>query len=75
MDVASFIVSHEAICMRVVEWNVAKALGHEAHLVADLKPSIAILPESAHPDRTGQSLKAIGATSVQGVAPARTRDC
>jgi hypothetical protein len=43
------------------------SLQSKAHLLAKLKPTIAILPESAHPDRTGPALEAIGATSVQWI--------
>ncbi len=34
----------------------------KAHLLATLSPTIAILPESAHPDKTRSALEAIGAT-------------
>jgi hypothetical protein len=53
--------------VRLVEWNVAMSLQRKAHLLASLEPTIAILPESAHPDRTGQALAAIGATSTQWI--------
>ena len=60
-------VPSDAISVRLVEWNVAMSLQSKAHLLAALKPTIAILPESAHPDRTGQALEAVGATSVQWI--------
>ena len=50
------------IPIRVVEWNVAMALHRKAHLLPDLAPSIAILPETAHPDRTRPALEDAGAT-------------
>jgi hypothetical protein len=57
----------DATPMRLVEWNVAMSLHNKAHLLADLKPTVAILPESAHPEKTSQALEDIGATSVQWV--------
>lgn len=52
----------DAVDLRVVEWNVAMALHRKAHLLDTLAPSIAILPETAHPDKTRPALEAIGAT-------------
>lgn len=43
------------------------SLQSKAYLLAELKPTVAILPESAHPDRVGYALKAIGATSTQWI--------
>ena len=60
-------VASDAISVRLVEWNVAMSLHRKAHLLAELNPTVAILPESAHPDKTGQALTAIGATSVQWI--------
>lgn len=57
----------EAVPLRLVEWNVAMSLQSKTHLLTALKPTVAILPESAHPDRTWSALEAIGATSVQWV--------
>lgn len=48
--------------VRIVEWNVSMALHKKAHLLAGLAPSIAILPESTHPDKARPALEAIGAT-------------
>lgn len=48
--------------IRVVEWNAALALHRKAHLLADLAPIVAILPEIAHPDKTKTALEAVGAT-------------
>lgn len=53
--------------VRVVEWNVAMALQTKAHLLASLHPTVAVLPESAHPDRTRSALEAIGATSIEWI--------
>jgi hypothetical protein len=58
---------NDTIPVRLVEWNVAMSLQNKAQLLAELKPTIAILPESAHPDRTGRALEAIGATSLQWI--------
>ena len=55
-------VTDDAVDVRVVEWNVAMALHRKAGLLADLAPSIAILPETAHPDKTRPALEAVGAT-------------
>lgn len=52
----------DPVAVRIVEWNVSMALHKKAHLLEALAPSIAILPESAHPDRTRTALEAIGAT-------------
>lgn len=46
-------VSGDQITVRLVEWNVAMSLHTKADLVARLAPDIAVLPESAHPDRIG----------------------
>lgn len=43
------------------------SLHTKTHLLAKLTPTVAILPESAHPDRIGPALEAIGATSVQWI--------
>lgn len=51
--------------IRLVEWNVNMALHTKAHVLASLRPTLAVLPESAHPDRCGAALKAVGATSLQ----------
>lgn len=53
--------------VRVVEWNVAMSLHTKAHMLAPMQPTVAVLPESAHPDRTRPALEAIGATSVQWI--------
>jgi hypothetical protein len=58
-------MSSAAIPLRLVEWNVAMSLHTKAHMLAALQPTVAILPESAHPDRTGRALEAIGATPGQ----------
>lgn len=62
--------------VRLVEWNVSMAVHRKTRLIADLRPSVAILPETAHPDRTRPALEAIGATksptAVQWIG-ARTR--
>ena len=62
-----------AISVRIVEWNVAMSVSSKAHLLADLSPTIAILPESAHPDRTRQALEAIGATAVKWIGAKPTK--
>lgn len=43
------------------------SLQSKAHLLAGFRPTIAVLPESAHPDKTGPALTAAGATSVQWI--------
>ena len=53
--------------VRLVEWNVAMSLQKKASLLEKLKPTVAILPESAHPDKTTQALKSAGATSIQWI--------
>lgn len=53
--------------VRLVEWNVAMSLRTKCHLIAALEPTIAVLPESAHPDKTRDALDAIGATAVEWV--------
>jgi hypothetical protein len=53
--------------VRLVERNVAMSLQRKAHLLAELKPTIAILPECANPDKTGRVLNGIGATSAQWI--------
>ncbi|KAA0098922.1 hypothetical protein CIW49_13680 [Mycolicibacterium sp. P1-18] len=58
-------VGNDAISIRLVEWNVAMSLHDKTHLLAKLNPTIAVLPESAHPDRTRPALEAIGASSMQ----------
>ncbi|MCH9736396.1 MAG: endonuclease/exonuclease/phosphatase family protein [Actinomycetia bacterium] len=59
-------VIHQAarpsISVRLVEWNVAMSLQTKAPLLAKLNPTVAVLPESANPDKTGQALQDIGAT-------------
>lgn len=60
-------VATEPVSVRLVEWNVAMSLQSKTHLLVPLKPTVAILPESAHPDRTWSALQAIGATSVQWI--------
>jgi hypothetical protein len=57
----------DAISVRLVEWNVAMSLHGKAHLLATLSPTVAVLPESAHPDKTRSALEAIGAMSVQWI--------
>lgn len=39
----------------------------KTHLLQALAPDIAVLPESAHPDRVGDALAAVGATSMQWI--------
>lgn len=53
--------------VRLVEWNVAMSLQTKTDALAALQPSIAVLPESAHPSKTWSALQAIGATSVEWV--------
>lgn len=53
--------------VRLVEWNVAMSLHTKAHLLATLQPTVAVLPESAHPDRTRPALEAVGATSIEWI--------
>lgn len=60
-------VSGNPIPVRLVEWNVAMALHRKTEQLALLDPTIAVLPESAHPDRTQKALQSIGATSVQWI--------
>lgn len=60
-------VTTDVIPLRLVEWNVAMALHTKAHLVQALSPDIAVLPESAHPDRIGEAMAAVGATSTQWI--------
>jgi len=55
---------NQSVPIRLVEWNVNMALHTKAHALAGLQPSIAVLPESAHPERNGGALKAVGATSM-----------
>lgn len=43
------------------------ALHTKAHLVESLAPDIAVLPESAHPDRVGDALTGVGATTMQWI--------
>ena len=50
----------DAISIRLVEWNVAMSLHTKTHLLDKLAPSIAILPETAHPDKTRPALEASG---------------
>ncbi len=57
----------ETIPMRLVEWNVAMSLQTKTHLLKTLNPTIAVLPESACPEKTRPALDAIGATSVQWI--------
>ena len=49
------------------------SLHTKARLLATLKPTIAILPESAHPDKTAQALESIGATSIQWAGANRNK--
>ena len=60
-------MTSDALPLRLVEWNVAMALHTKTRLVAALSPDIAILPESAHPDRIGDALAGIGVTSTQWI--------
>ncbi|MGV9798773.1 hypothetical protein ACWDTP_12025 [Mycobacterium sp. NPDC003449] len=60
-----------ALDIRLVKWNVAMAMHTKAHMLAGLNPTIAVLPESAHPDRTGPALRAISATSMQWIGSNR----
>lgn len=53
--------------VRVVEWNVAMSLHKKAHLLSDLEPTIAVLPESAKTERTRNALRDIGATSIRWI--------
>lgn len=55
------------IPIRLVEWNVAMSLHSKARLLPELNPTVAVLPETAHPDKTRRALEAIGATSVQWI--------
>ncbi len=59
--------SGQSSLLRLVEWNVAMSLQTKTRLLAQLNPSVAVLPETAHPDKTRLGLKAIGATSVQWI--------
>lgn len=61
----SISVPNESV--RLVEWNVAMSLQKKAHLLGGLKPSIAVLPESACREKIAPALQAIGATSVEWV--------
>lgn len=56
-----------AISVRLVEWNVAMSLHTKVQLLTGLAPDVAVLPESAHPDRVGEALAAAGATSMQWI--------
>ena len=60
-------MTDNSVQVRLLEWNVAMSLQNKAHLLADLQPTIAVLPESAHPDKTGPALAAVGARSVQWI--------
>ena len=60
-------VDNDAISVRLVEWNVAMSLHDKSQLLAKLNPTVAVLPESAHPDRTRAALEAIGASSMQWI--------
>ncbi len=51
-------MSGDPVSVRLVEWNVAMSLHTKARCVA-------ILPESAHPNKTGQVLEEFGATPGQ----------
>ena len=64
-------MSGDSVALRLVEWNVAMSIQAKAHLLATLQPSIAVLPEAAHPDKTGPPLRNIGATSMEwtGASP------
>uniref|UniRef100_UPI0021F3A2DD hypothetical protein n=1 Tax=Mycolicibacterium gadium TaxID=1794 RepID=UPI0021F3A2DD len=46
---------------------MAMSLHSKTHLLASQNPTVAVLPESAHPDRTKASLDAIGASSVEWI--------
>lgn len=49
------------------------SLHTKTHLLAALAPDIAVLPESAHPDRVGDVLAAAGATSMQWIGASPTK--
>jgi hypothetical protein len=53
--------------VRLVEWNVAMGLQKKAHLLGDLNPTIAVLPESACPEKIAPALEEVGATSIQWI--------
>ena len=53
--------------LRLVEWNVAMSLDKKAHVLSGLNPTVAILPESACPEKVKPALEAVGATSIQWV--------
>lgn len=63
----------DVVSVRLVEWNVAMSLHSKAQLLASLNPTVAVLPESAHPDRTWNALEAIGATSVEWIGGNRNK--
>jgi len=68
---------YEAVSIRLVEWNVAMALqgenGKKASLLAELNPTVAILPESACLELTGPALEAIGGRSPQWIGSDRNK--
>lgn len=43
------------------------ALHNKADLLASLHPTVAVLPESGHPDHTRKALESIGATSIEWI--------
>lgn len=64
--------------VRLVEWNVSMALHRKAHLLAELAPTLAVLPETAHPQKTQAILESIGATrsptSVQWIGSEKNKN-
>jgi hypothetical protein len=54
-------VNDYQVPVRLVEWNVAMSLQTKTRLLAGFQPTIAVLPEAAHPDKTGPALAAVGA--------------
>jgi hypothetical protein len=64
--------------VRLVEWNVSMALHRKAHLLAELAPTIAVLPETAHADKTRAILESVGATtsptSVQWIGSEKNKN-
>lgn len=71
-------MTDDAVSVRVVEWNVSMALHRKAPFLAELAPSIAVLPETAHPDKTRAALEAVGATrsstSVQWIGSEKNKN-
>jgi len=60
-------VNDYQVPVRLVEWNVAMSLQTKTRLLAGFQPTIAVLPEAAHPDKTGPALAAVGARSLQWI--------